>query len=88
MTAKLEKGKLYAYSGYLGKIYPGIFVKDTGNSYQFIDISQRTLTALQEKRKPYVSYITGNNVEYRVVEIDPSVLDKGEQEIYNLIKQF
>lgn len=84
----LKKGDLCAFSGYLGKLYTGIFWGTGRGTFQFVGLSKIRLEMVQAGKKPYVDYIGGQNLSGRVVKIDPSVLPVDELEVYNEMKKY
>lgn len=84
----LKKGDLCAYSGYLGKLYTGIFWGTGQGTFQFVGLRKSGLEMVQAGKKPYVDYIGGQNLTGRVVKIDSSVLPADELAIYNEMKQY
>jgi hypothetical protein len=85
MINNIQKGDLVAYSGYLGKLYVGLYVGE-GASVQFWPLTQRTLDRIADKKKPYVEYITGSYTSQRMVKVTPDVLDSEELKVYKEIK--
>lgn len=83
---KLNKGDLCAYSGYLGKLYVGLFAGEGSSSLQFAPLNQQTVDRLKEGKKPYIAYISGTYVWKRVVKITEDVLDKESLSFFKIIK--
>lgn len=85
----LKRGDLCVFSSSSGVLIPGIFwgKGDAGN-LQYAPLSDSTLDRLSEKKKPYVSYISGYHMEMRVAKISETSLTGTDLAIYQQIKQF
>ncbi len=86
MIGTLNKGDLCAYSGYLGKLYIGLFAGEGSNSLQFFRLTQSTIDRIKEGKKPYVEYISGQHVWERVVKVTEDVLDPESLSFFKIIK--
>ena len=86
MTFNLVKGDLCTFSGYQGRLYPGIFLKDTGHSLQFMRLNSCTVEDLKKGVKPSVDYISGSIMHERVAKISEDALDPTELAYYKEIK--
>lgn len=84
----LKRGDLCVFSGYMGKLYAGVFWGEGNGTLQFAHLTDNTLKCIQAGKKPYIDYIGGTVVDKRVALLDPTALDKEEADIYNEIKQY
>jgi len=84
----LKRGDLCAFSGYLGKIYVGLFWGTGEGTLQFVMLTNFNAEQIKYGKKPPIDYIGGNVVGERVVFLDPRSLEKEETDIYNEIKQY
>jgi len=82
----LKKGDLCIFSGYLGKLYAGVFWGLGSGTFQFINLNQRTIEDLKVKNKPRVEYIGGAHSLRRVARLNPIELSQEEQINYSIIK--
>lgn len=86
-TENLKRGDLCVFSGYGGKLHPGVFKGLGQGTYQFWRLTAYTVEGLKSKVNPGVEYIGGSNKEHRVVRVHPSVLDQEEQALYEQLKK-
>ena len=81
----LKKGDLIGIA-ISNRITPGIFIKQTDVSIQYLRISLYTLNILEKKITPRISYITGSNLATRIAHLNKESTDNNILTIYNRIK--
>ena len=82
-----KRGELYAFSGYMGKLYAGVYRGEGSGTFQFIRIEEVNVERMKEGKKPYVDYIGGSVMAKRIVRVDERVLSLEDQKITREIKQ-
>lgn len=87
LSHNFKKGDLVVYSGYLGRLYPAIFLGTGQGTLQFTPLNEWSLKCIKEGKKPGINYIYGLNLYERVVKIHPTELGVEKLELYNKIQK-